>query len=97
MAHTPSCREAVATAARLSARSQPTVTMPITPLPRARATPSSASSPRWSGGRPAESCADVQRLDAALAAACRDLAAAYGYDADPRYHPQSLDTTAFKA
>ena len=28
---------------------------------------------------------------------CRDLAAAYGYDADQRYHPQSLDTTAFKA
>ena len=46
---------------------------------------------------PAVSWADVERLDAALAAACRDLAAAYGYDADPRYHPQSLDTTAFKA
>ena len=46
---------------------------------------------------PAVSWADVERHDAALAAACRDLAAAYGYDADPRYHPQSLDTTAFKA
>ena len=46
---------------------------------------------------PAVSWADVERLDAALAAACRDLAAAYGYDADPRYHPQALDTTAFKA
>ena len=46
---------------------------------------------------PAVSWAAVERLAAALAAACRDLAAAYGYDADPRYHPQSLDTTAFKA
>ena len=46
---------------------------------------------------PAVSWADVERHDAALAAACRNLAAAYGYDADPRYHPQSLDTTAFKA
>ena len=35
---------------------------------------------------PAVSWADVERLDAALAAACRDLAAAYGYDADPRCH-----------
>ena len=46
---------------------------------------------------PSVTWADVKALDPALAAACQELAAAYGYDADPRYHPQSLATAAFKA
>jgi len=46
---------------------------------------------------PAVSWADIEALDAQLAADCKALAAEYGYDPDPRYHPQSLDTSEFKA
>ena len=46
---------------------------------------------------PAVSWADVEALDADLAADCKAMATRYGYDLDPKYHPQSLDTSGFKA
>jgi len=46
---------------------------------------------------PSVSWADLEALDAGLAADCLAMAERYGYDRDPKYHPQSLDTSAFKA
>ena len=46
---------------------------------------------------PAISWADLQKSNPALTQAVIDKALAYGYNRDPRYHPQSLATTEFKA
>ena len=39
----------------------------------------------------------IAELDAALERTARAMSARYGYNDDPRYHPQSLDTTDFRA
>ena len=46
---------------------------------------------------PSVTWADLEREDMKLAQQVKDLAEAYGYNLDPRYHPQSLATTEFKA
>ena len=48
-------------------------------------------------GWESELAAIEQALDAPLARDCQAMARRYGYDLDPKFHPQSLDTSGFKA
>lgn len=67
----------------------------IEPKRRSQGDPNEASSAPYHP--PAVSWDQLDQIDVLISSQAKEMALSYGYNLDPRFHPQSLATTEFKA